>query len=96
MDPFGIGSRMAKAEAMENVGRSNPTYPTHHPDYGKPIEKYNYFTEKSEPRSMSAHDMRTLELIRNRVYDRPDLQMMPGYSPIIEEIVRREKMGPGY
>ena len=88
--------RQIRADAMENIGRANPTYPTHHPDYGKPITKTNYFTGETEPRSMSQHGMNTLELIRNRVYDRQGLQMMPGYSPIIEEIVRREKMGPGY
>lgn len=96
MDLFGMHGRQVRADAMENIGRANPTYPTFHPDYGEPITKKNYFTGKTEPRSMNAHDMRTLELVRNRAYDRQGLQMMPGYAPIIEEIVRREKMGPGY
>jgi len=70
-------------------GQTNPTFPPGHPRYGQPMKNY-----LGEPASLSPMQRNTLELRRNYFYDKPGLQMYPGYDSYIDELMLQEKYGP--
>jgi hypothetical protein len=71
--------------------RTNPTFPPGHPRYGQPWEDYS-----GKPASLTPMRRNTLELRRNYFYDKPGLQMYPGYDPYIDELMLQEKYGPAF
>lgn len=94
---MGDGAALLKNFLMEKFGiipepqygQSNPTFPVGHPMYGRPMND----AVRGMP-SLGDMQRNTLQLRRNSLYDRPGMQMLPGYDPYIDQLLLQEKAGP--